>query len=57
MPSPKFGGRGRSSIPSWRVKEGKKSGELFAGKKGECEQWIRDHQKEYKVKLRAVPPN
>jgi hypothetical protein len=56
MPSAMRGGRGRSAIPDWRVKAGKK--EVFSNAvKFKCTIWIREHQKEYPVTLRLIPPN
>ena len=56
MPSDKRGGRGRSAIYKWRVKAKKK--DVFSDeKKVNCEIFIREHQLEYKDKLRLIPPN
>lgn len=57
MPSARRGGRGRSSIPDWRVKAGNR--EVFADPvKMKCEQWIRNHGGKLDgQKLRLVPPN
>ena len=56
MPSDHYGGRGRNIIYNWRVKNGKN--EVFSNpNRGNCVQWIRDHQKEYTKKLRLIPPN
>lgn len=57
MPSPKMGGRGRSAIPGWRVKAGKR--EVFADPvKFKCEQFIREHDGKLDgVKLKLIPPN
>lgn len=57
MPSPRRKAGRRTEIHEWRVKAGRKRGEEFAGSKADCVQWIRDHQKDYAVKLRVVPPN
>lgn len=57
MPSSKQGGRGRSAIPYWRVKCGRREVyESRVGKK-DCEEWVRAHQPEYDQKLKVVPPN
>lgn len=55
MPSATRGGRGRCAIPTWRVKAGKK--DVFAGTKGQCTEYIRQHGKLDGVALRIVPPN
>lgn len=58
MPSPLKCGRGRSSIPKYRVKEGRKKGEVYSSfKKIDCEEFIREHQKEYRERLRLIEPN
>jgi len=58
MPSSLKGGRGRSSIPNYRVKEGRKKGEIYSSfKKIDCTEFIREHQKEYREKLRLIDPN
>ncbi len=57
MPSPRRKGGRRTEIGHWRVKVGKKAGEVFSGSEGDCRQWVRDHQKDYPTKLRVVPPN
>lgn len=57
MPSATTGGRGRSAIPQWRVKAGKR--EVYSGpSKFMCEQWIRERNGKLNgVKLRLIPPN
>ena len=56
MPSAMRGGRGRSAIPDWRVKAGKK--EVFSDPvKFKCAIFIREHKKEYREKLRLISPN
>lgn len=57
MPSAVYGGRGRSSIPQWRVKAGNK--EVFADfVKQKCEIFIREHGGKLNgKKLRLIPPN
>lgn len=57
MPSATRGGRGRSSIPQWRVKAGKH--EVFSGNtKQQCEIFIRDNGGKLDgKKLRLIPPN
>lgn len=57
MPSPRRKGGRRTEIHLWRVKVGKKAGEVFSGSEGDCRQWVRDNQKDYSVKLRVIPPN
>jgi hypothetical protein len=56
MPSDKKGGRGRSGIYNYRVKCGNK--EVFSDPvKFKCEIFIKDHQKEFKQKLKLINPN
>jgi hypothetical protein len=56
MPSAKIGGRGRSAIPDWRVKAGKR--EVFSDPvKFKCSIWMKEHRKDYPMKLRLIPPN
>ena len=56
MPSALRGGRGRSAIPFYRVKCGNK--EVFKDfVKYKCTIWIKEHQKEYDLKLRLIKPN
>lgn len=57
MPSAKRGGRGRESIPHWRVKCGNR--EVYVSKVGkkDCEEWVRANQKDHDQKLRVIPPN
>lgn len=57
MPSATRRGRGRDSIPHWRVKAGKR--EVFVGvTKQVCEIWIRERGgKVDGKKLRLIPPN
>jgi hypothetical protein len=57
MPSPRRKAGRRTEINVWRVKVGKKAGEVFSGSEGDCRQWVREHQKDYRVKLRVIPPN
>jgi hypothetical protein len=56
MPSDKRSGGRRTAIYKWRVKHGKK--DVFSDeKKVNCEIFIREHQSEYKYKLKLIPPN
>ena len=57
MPSSIHSGRGRSSIPQWRVKAGNK--EVFSDfVKQKCEIFIRENKgKVNGIKLRLIPPN
>lgn len=58
MPSDRKGGRGRSAIYNWRVKEGNR--EVFCWpQKFKCQQYIHEHngKGERGDKLRLIPPN
>lgn len=56
MPSDKKSGGRRTAIYKWRVKAKKK--DVFSDeKKLNCEIFIREHQPEFKDKLRLIPPN
>lgn len=57
MPSAKQGGRGRSAIPFWRVKCGKREVYLSTVGKKDASEWIRKNQSAYDQKLKLVPPN
>jgi hypothetical protein len=56
MPSDMKGGRGRSAIVNYRVKAGNK--DVYSHQtKFKCKIFIKENQKDYKEKLKLIPPN
>ena len=48
-------GNSASGVAAWRVKAGRH--DVFAGKRGQCVQFVRDNQKTYAETLRVIPPS